>query len=109
LVAETVSKLAYKIPSLHGKGIHTILDTGLGGIYKPFLVDFLKNRHKQISRNPSDAVKDRITQSGAWYRERPKMIAAGFRPRNKDIDSKGREIYDWNSVRKGLQVVLTKS
>jgi hypothetical protein len=108
LVAETVSKLAYKIPSLHGKGIHTILDTGLGGIYKSFLVDFLKNRHKQISINPSDAVKDRITQSGAWYRERPKMIAARFKPRNKDIDSKGREIYDWNAVRKGFTSSINK-
>jgi hypothetical protein len=58
LIAETVSKLAYKIPSLHGKGIHTIRYTGLGGVYKPYIVDFLKNRHKQISRNPSDAVKD---------------------------------------------------
>jgi hypothetical protein len=67
LIAETVSKLAYKIPSLHGGGIRTIWDTGLGGIYKPFLVDFLKNRHKQISRNPLDAVKDRLTQSGSWY------------------------------------------
>jgi hypothetical protein len=42
LVADTVSKLAYKIPSLHGKGIHTIWDTGLGGVYRPFLVEFLK-------------------------------------------------------------------
>ena len=102
LIAETVSKLAYKIPSLHGKGIHTICYTGLGGIYKPFLIDFLKNRHKQIIMNPSDAAKNRLTQSGAWYRERPKMIATGFRPRNKVADSKGREIYDWNTVRKGF-------
>jgi hypothetical protein len=28
--------------------------------------------------NPSDSVKDRLTQSGGSYRERPKMIAAGF-------------------------------
>jgi hypothetical protein len=102
LIAETVSKLAYKIPSLHGKGIHTIWDTGLGGIYKPFLVDFLKNRHKQITTKPSDAIKDRLTQSGVWYRVRPRMIAAGFRPRKKITDGKGREIYDWNSVRKGF-------
>ena len=108
LIAETVSKLAYKIPSLHGKGIHTIWDTGLGGVYKTFLVDFLKNRHEQIIRNPSDAVKDRITQSGCWYRERPKMIAAGFKPRNKVTDSKGREIYDWNTVRKGFTSSINK-
>ena len=108
MIAETVSKLAYRIPSLHGKGIHTIWDTGLGGIYKPFLVDFLKNRYEQISRIPSNAVKDRLTQSGAWYRERPKMIAAGFKPRNKVTDSKGRQIYDWNSVRKGFTSSINK-
>jgi hypothetical protein len=102
LIAETISKLAYKVPSLHGKGIRTVWDSGLGGIYKPFLVDFLKNRHKQISRNPSDAVKDRLTQSDVWYRVRPKMIAARFKPRNKVLDSKGREVYDWNAVRKGF-------
>ena len=47
--------------------------------YKPFLVYSLKNRHEQISRNPSDAVKYRHTQSGGWHGERPKMIAAGFK------------------------------
>ena len=107
-VADTVSKLAYKIPSLHGKGIHTIWDTGLGGFYKPFLVEFLKNRHEQIRRNPSDVIKDRLTQSGSWYRVRPKMIAAGFKPRNKVTDSKGREIYDWNTVRKGFTSSINK-
>ncbi len=75
-------------------------DTGLGGIYRPFLVDLLKNRHKQISRNPSDAVKDRLTQSGSWYRE--------FKPRNKVTDSKEREIYDWNTVRKGFTSSINK-
>jgi hypothetical protein len=102
MIAETVSKLAYKIPSLHGKGIPTIWDTGLGGYYRPFLKEFLKNRHAQIKRNPSDVVKDRLTQSGVWYRVRPKMIAAGFKPRKKITDGKGREISDWNSVRKGF-------
>jgi hypothetical protein len=58
--------------------------------------------------NPSDAVKDRLTQSGAWYRERPKMIAAGFRPRKKVIDGKGRAIYDWNTVRKGFTSSINK-
>jgi hypothetical protein len=107
-VAETVSKLAYKIPSLHGEGIRTIWETGLGGFYKPFLIEFLKNRHEQISGNPSDTVKDRLTQSGSWYRVRPKMIAAGFKPRNKVTDSKGSEIYDWNAVRKGFTSNINK-
>lgn len=30
------------------------------------------------------------------------MIAARFKPRSKVIDSKGREVYDWNAVRKGF-------
>ena len=56
LIADTVSKLAYRIPSLRGKGIKTTWDTGLGGIYKPFLVNFLKerkgsNRHKSFTSN----------------------------------------------------------
>ena len=102
LIAETVSKLAYKIPSLHGKGIRTIYDTGLGGIYRPFLVEFLKSRYGQIKRNPSLAIKDRLTQSGIWYRIKPTLLAAGFRPRNYTTDNKGREIYDWATVRKGL-------
>jgi hypothetical protein len=55
------------------------LGTGLDEFYKPFRVDSLKNRHERISRNPSDAVKDRLTQSGGWYGERPKMIAAWFK------------------------------
>ena len=33
---------------------------------------------------------------------RPTLIAKGFKPRNKVIDSKGREIHDWNTVRTGL-------
>lgn len=48
LIAETVSKLAYKISSLHGKGTQTVCDTGLGGVYKPFLEEFLKNRHNKL-------------------------------------------------------------
>jgi hypothetical protein len=36
------------------------------------------------------------------------MIAAGFKPRNKVTDSKGREIYDWNTVRKGFTSSINK-
>jgi hypothetical protein len=102
LIAETVSKLAYKIPSLYGKGIGTKCDTGHGGVYKPFLMEFLKQRHCQITANPSLREADRLTQSGVWYRIKPRLLAAGFRPRNYTTDNKGREIYDWATVRKGL-------
>lgn len=60
LIAETVSRLAYKIPSLHGKGIRTIWDTGLGGVYWPFLKAFLKERYEQIQRDPSLKDRDRL-------------------------------------------------
>ncbi len=36
------------------------------------------------------------------------MISAGFKPRNKVTDSKGREIYDWNTVRKGFTSSINK-
>jgi hypothetical protein len=93
LIGQTVSKLAYKIPSLHGKHIGTTWDTGLGGYYRPFLKEFLRSRHEQILRDPSLKVKDRLTQSGVWYRIKPILLAAGFRPRNEN---------DWAAVRKGL-------
>src|ERR687886_547311 len=36
------------------------------------------------------------------------MIAARFRPRKYTMDSKGREIYDWNTVRKGFTSSINK-
>ncbi|MGA9844986.1 MAG: hypothetical protein WBQ25_22000 [Nitrososphaeraceae archaeon] len=103
LIAKTVSTLAYKIPSLKGKGIKTTWDTGLGGIYKPFLVGFLKERKAAIETNPLLSSTDRLTQSGVWYRIRPKMLEKGFRPRNKLGQNKnGEDIYDWGTTRKGL-------
>lgn len=103
LIAKTVSSLAYKIPSLKGRGIKTTFDTGLGGIYRPFLRAFLKERKAAIDADPSLLVNDRLTQSGVWYRIRPRMLAAGFRPRNKlGQNNKGEDIYDWNTTRNGL-------
>jgi hypothetical protein len=103
LIAKTVSSLAYKIPSLHGKGIHTTFDTGLGGIYRPFLVKFLKERKRAIDVNPSLATADRLTQSGVWYRVRPEMLRKGFKPRNiLKHDKDGKPVYDWNTTRNGF-------
>lgn len=109
LIAKTVSSLAYKMPSLKGKGIKTRFDTGLGGIYKPFLVKFLRKRKAAIDANPSLAVTDRLTQSGVWYRIRPKMLEEGFRPRNKLGQNKnGDDIYDWGTTRTGLTSSINK-
>lgn len=36
------------------------------------------------------------------------MIAAGFKPRSKIADSQGREVYDWNTVRKGFTSSINK-
>lgn len=86
-----------------GKGIKTTWDTGLGGTYKPFLVGFLKERKAAIETNPLLGITDRLTQSGVWYRIRPKMLEKGFRPRNELGQNKnGEDIYDWGTTRKGL-------
>ena len=102
LIAQTVSKLIYKIPSLHGQHVGTVYDTGLGGEYKPFLIEFLKQRKHDIDANPSLRETDRLTQSGVWYRVRPIMIKEGFLPRNKFTDKNGVIRYDWAAARKGF-------
>jgi hypothetical protein len=69
----------------------------------------LIERRKAVEADPSLTVKDRLTQSGVWYRIRPEMIRNGFRPRNRSTDSKGRTIYDWGSTRKGLTSRIRKT
>jgi hypothetical protein len=100
-IADVVSRLAYKIPSLHGKGIKSY-DVGLGGIYKPFQRDFLRDRHRKVSMDKTLVTKDRLTQSSCWYRTRPKMKAEGFLPRKKTMDINGNITYDWNTTRTGF-------
>jgi hypothetical protein len=83
-VANTVTSLAYKIPTYHGMGHratteydHPIREKSA----QDFLDDFLIKRRNQIDRDPSLKTKDRITQRGVWYRIRPIMISEGFEPK----------------------------
>lgn len=46
-----------------------------------YLVDFLLNRKKDVDKDPSLKMRDRLTQSSVWYRIRPIMIDAGFEPK----------------------------
>ncbi len=99
-IANTVSYLAYKMPSYHGEGIsqaHT-------DDYRPktaisYLEDFLYDRfnaiygttEKGIQGDPTIIHNDPLTQSGVFYRIRPIMISNGFIPRE-----------NWGKTRKYL-------
>ncbi len=83
-LANTVTSLAYKIPTYHGIGHRATILCGHHLREKSaqdFLDDFLIKRKSQIDRNPSLKTKDRITQRGVWYRIRPIMISEGFEPK----------------------------
>lgn len=105
-IAEVVSSLASKMPTYHGLGYgrqYTSSDDESRGEYmEPYLKPFLKKRRQEVEANSSLRIKDRLTQSGVWYRIRPIMIEDGFKPRNKSIDKNGRVIYDWGTTRSGL-------
>lgn len=115
-IAAVVSSLAYKMPSYHGHGLRWADDSSdegedgaSTGEYVSYLRNFLIERRRAVEADPSLAVRDRLTQSGVWYRIRPEMIRNGFRPRNKSIDSKGRKIYDWRSTRMGITKRIRKT
>lgn len=82
-IARTVSYLAYKMPSYHGTDrSRSYLDD-----YKPekktaksYLEDFLNERFDGIQADPTLRHTDPLTQSGVWYRLRPKMLDGGFVP-----------------------------
>lgn len=86
-IAETVSNLAYKMPSCHGKGFAQIHYPSYSTkdetqIAIEYLRTFLRKRKEDVYANPSLKVTDRLTQSGVWYRTRPVMVDAGFEPRD---------------------------
>ena len=83
-IAETVSCLAYHMPTCHGQGFAQI-SYPTGGkdesqIALEYLRDFLKKRKAAIEATPNLKIIDRITQSGVWYRIRPEMKRKGFEP-----------------------------
>lgn len=85
-IAETVSKLAHRVPSYKIEGTRKRLryiSERIGKdeiqIAKNYLLNFLKQRREDVEANPSLLIDDRITQSGVWYRIRPIMVQSGFR------------------------------
>jgi hypothetical protein len=101
-ITKTVSSLAYKIPSYHGKGYGCQLTPCYGeGDYsstaQQYLEDFLRERYDAIQVDPFLKSSDRITQSGVWYRIRPIMIKDGFQPRK-----------DWGTTRKTVTGSINK-
>lgn len=82
-IAKTLSTLAYKMPSYHGKGHRARIQYNYSRetTAQDYLDDFLRKRLGEIRANPSLKTKDRITQRGVWYRTRPVMIADGFEPK----------------------------
>ena len=96
-IAETVSYLAYHMPTCHGQGFTQISYPTGGGrdesqIALDYLREFLKKRKAAIEANPYLKIIDRITQSGVWYRIRPKMMERGFQPS-----------VNWSQTRRYLQ------
>jgi hypothetical protein len=84
-IADTISNLAYKMPTCHGLGLsRDHYPTGgskdESQIALGYLRDFLKKRKAAIEVNPYLKIIDRITQSGVWYRIRPEMKRKGFEP-----------------------------
>jgi hypothetical protein len=100
-IAYTISNLAYKMPTCHGLGLGR--DYYLTGgsknenqIAKNYLRKFLIDRRAAVEADPYLKVKDRITQSGVWYRIRPEMKIKGFEPRES-----------WTQTRRTLQSSIT--
>lgn len=113
-IADTVTTLAYKMPSYHGEklwssDIYTEDEEESDGRYIGYLRDFLRKRRDEVESDPSVRIRDRLTQSGVWYRIRPVMIDDGFKPRNKSKDRNGRTVYDWGTTRRGLTRRINKT
>jgi predicted RNase H-like HicB family nuclease len=85
-IAKIVSKLEYVMSSYHGEGYGRLYERS--SLEKDedqnaikYLVDFLLKRKRDVDKDPSLKIRDRLTQSSVWYRIRPIMIEAGFEPK----------------------------
>ena len=84
-IANTISNLAYKMPTCHGLGLgrdyyQTVGAKDESQIALEYLRDFLRKRKAAVEAEPYLKIRDRITQSGVWYRIRPEMRRRGFGP-----------------------------
>jgi hypothetical protein len=83
-IAQNLADLAKKMPSYHGKGYaarvitYSTKDPTQEG--KNYLVDFLRERRRLVTADPSIKTKRRVTQQGVWYLIEKKMVANGFEP-----------------------------
>ncbi|MGH9982708.1 MAG: hypothetical protein ACRD8W_01980 [Nitrososphaeraceae archaeon] len=100
-IAETISRVMEKIPTFHGYGV------GKGSKSEPheerkiaidYLRDFLRDRCEKVEADPSLKTRDRLTQSGVFYRVRRIMIEDGFEPPK-----------DWGTTRSTLQNGIMKT
>ena len=101
VIAQTVSSLAYKMPSYHGYG-YTAVSEYYGvrdenQIAQNYYLDFLRERYIAIRANPSLKITDRITQSGVWYRVHKIMVKNKFKPKK-----------DWGTTRDSLTKQVSK-
>jgi hypothetical protein len=98
-IAKTLSSLAYKIPSYHGKGYNATIKYPYEReeFAQDYVDDFLKERKREIVADPSLKIRDRITQRGACYRIRRKAIQAGFEPKS-----------DWGTTMKTMAASISQ-
>jgi hypothetical protein len=100
-IAKTVSKLAYQMPSYHGEGNTSsriyhdpyLTYRDPNQIARDWLREFLKDRYEKVSADPSLRTRDRLTQSGVFYRIRRVM---------KNADPPFEPPTDWWTTRRGL-------
>ena len=72
------------MPSYHGEGYgrqYMSSPKDEDQNVRKYLVDFLLERKKTVDKDPPLRTTDRLTQSSVWYRIRPTMIDAGFKPK----------------------------
>jgi predicted flap endonuclease-1-like 5' DNA nuclease len=85
LIANTVSSLAYKMPSYHGHGYGATVEyynvKDENQIAQNYYLNFLRKRYRAIQANPSLKTTDPLTQSGVWYRVHKEMVEKHFTPR----------------------------
>jgi hypothetical protein len=107
VIAKVISELAYRMPSIRtnpgcsqrcSDSWNTAAELGE---YISYLKNFLITRGQNIEADASLRTRDRLTQSGVWYRIRPLLIRDGFIPKNGEGG--------WGAARKGLTGAISKT
>lgn len=95
-IAKALSSISRNIPSYRGQGYAAVYESSSSSGQKSmeeYRADFLKEGRRQIETVPSLRETDRLTQRGAWYRVRPRMVEDGFIPR-KNWGTTGKSFAD---------------